>query len=278
MLPVPVERRSAWRTLRWFVLRHVLRQRLLTARVEPLGLQVRAYSRDLVGRHLYKRGAYEPALGEFVLRHLQLPDDAVILDVGANLGWYSLLLGRRFPRARIHAFEPEPRNLALLRENVARNGLANVTVHGAAVAERVGTVQLYPYPEKNMGRHSVLPIHDAAPVAVPAVALDGFLAEQGIPPLRVGFVKIDIEGYEAVALRGARELLRAGPVWLCEFAPKYMRRGGLDPAEVPRLMRAHGYEPFLFRGGALQRCPGELLEGEARLDVIWRRPEPAEAR
>ncbi len=271
MLPVPVERRSSLRSLKYFVQTHLLRRRLLTANVEPTGLEVRAYSRDLVGRHLYKRGIYEQPLTEYVLRDLQMADDAVVLDIGANLGWYSLLLGKRFPRACIHAFEPEPRNLALLRENVARNGLTNVTVHAAAVAGTSGTMQLYPYAEKNMGRHSLLPINDGTPVAVATVAIDEFLPQHGIDPAQIGFVKIDIEGYEEHALRGAARVLAAGPPILSEYAPKYMRRGGLDPARYLAILRDAGYAPFLVEHG-MKPCPDALLAGEARLDLLWARP------
>ena len=269
MLAVPVDSRSSLRSLRYFLRTHLLRKRLLTANVPPLGLQVRAYSRDLVGRHLYKRGTYETELSTYVLRHLQMPEDAIVLDIGANLGWYSLLLGRRFPNARIHAFEPEPRNLELLRENLKLNHVRNVSVHAAAVAEQGGTMELYPYAEKNMGRHSLLPINDQKPVSVQVVQLDEFLVEQVVAPEQVGFVKIDVEGYEVPALRGAQKLLAAGPPILSEFAPKYMRRGGLEPRDYLELFAGHGYAPFEFDGQQLQPCTEQRLQGEQRLDLIW---------
>lgn len=274
---LPAARIAGLRTLRWFVRTHLLRRRLLTARVDALGLEVLAYARDMLGRHLYRRGVYEQELTRFVLQDLRLRDGAVALDIGANLGWYSLLLGRRFPRARIHAFEPEPRNLELLRENVRRNGLGNVTVHAAAVADRAGTMALYPYPEKNMGRHSLLPIHAATPIPVAAVRLDDWLADAGIGPAEVDFVKIDVEGYEEPALRGAARLLAAGPPILAEFAPKYIRRGGLEPRAYLDLLRGAGYAPFRFAGGALLPCPPETFRGEQRLDLLWRRVADAAA-
>ena len=197
----------------------------------------------------------------------------MILDVGANLGWYSLLLGKRYPEARIHAFEPEPRNLALLRENVERNGMGNVDVHAMAVAESPGTMKLYPYAEKNMGRHSLLPINNEEAVEVRTVSLDAFLDERGIAPEEVSFVKVDIEGYETPALRGATRLLAAGPVILSEFAPKYMRRGGLDPADYLGLLRDAGYRAYRYdpSASALEPCPQDALDGEQRLDLVWKK-------
>jgi len=141
------------------------------------------------------------------------------------------------------------------------------------VAESKGTMDLYPYAEKNMGRHSLLPINSGAALSVPVVSLDGFLDDNGIAAQEVAFVKIDIEGYEVQALRGASGLLAAGPVILSEFAPKYMRRGGLDPADYVDLFVGAGYSPFCYDAGAsaLVPCPEERLGGEQRLDLIWQR-------
>ncbi|MFY9345055.1 MAG: FkbM family methyltransferase [Planctomycetota bacterium] len=264
------ERRSAWQSLKYFALRQILRRRLLTARIEPIGLSVRAYTKDVMGRHLYKRGVHELLLSNFVLQHLVLRDDAVVLDIGANLGWYSLLLSRRCPRARIHAFEPEPRNLALLRDNLAQNGIANVTVHPVAVAERSGSMQLFPYPDKNMGRHSLVPMDGLRPIDVPVVSIDDFLRAQRIAPAAVDFVKIDVEGYELPALQGARSLLAAAPVILAEFAPKYIRRAGSDPAALLQWLQDAGFRPFeCTRDG---RRPMDLTgaaTGDRRLDILW---------
>ena len=272
-LALPEERRSRWRSLQYFVRRYVLRQNLITAQIAPTGLRVRAYSRDFLGRHLFKRGVYERDLTEFMVRHLSLREDAVILDIGANLGWYSMLLGKRYPRARIHAFEPEPRNLALLRENLQQNGIANVTVHAVAVADRAGSMQFFPYAEKNMGRHSLVAQEGCTPIHVHTVVLDEFLPMVGVRPEQVDLVKIDVEGYELPALRGAQRLLAGRPVVVAEFAPKYMRRAGIDPESFLRLFRDAGFASHQFSGGVLRPEP---LVGAAtsdrRLDLIWQKP------
>jgi FkbM family methyltransferase len=267
------EHRSSFRSLSYFVLRHVLRRRQLTAAVEPIGLQVRAYAEDVMGRHLFKRGVHEALLSNFVLQQLPLRDDAVVLDIGANLGWYSLLLAKRCPKARIHAFEPEPRNLGLLRDNLARNDIHNVTVHAVAVAERSGAMQFFPYPDKNMGRHSLVPMAGLTPIEVQVVAIDDFLREQRIDPASIDFVKIDVEGYELPALQGARTLLAARPTILAEFAPKYIRRAGADPAAMLQFLLDAGFQPFECT--AAGRRPYDLTGiavGDRRHDILWAKP------
>ncbi|MBL8724970.1 MAG: FkbM family methyltransferase [Planctomycetes bacterium] len=267
-----VDQRSAWRSLSYFVLRHVLRHEQITARLPGLDLRIRAYTRDLMGRHLYKRGQYEQILSNFVLHELQLADDAVALDLGANLGWYSLLLARRWPQLRIHAFEPEPRNLALLERNVRDNGITNVTVHGAAVAERGGTMEFYPYPEKNMGRHSLVPQPGCTPITVPVTTVDDFLQRAQLDPGAVQFVKLDVEGYELPALQGARSLLAARPRILAEFAPKYLRRAGQDPAALLQFLQDAGFRPFSCTARGVQPLDlTGLADGMRRVDILWQK-------
>jgi FkbM family methyltransferase len=207
-----------------------------------------------------------------VLRHLQLRDDAAVLDIGANLGWYSLLVGRRFPKARIHAFEPEPRNLALLRANLKQNRIDNVVVHPVAVAERSGTMKFYPYADKNMGRHSLVPQEGLAPIDVPVVAIDDFLQQERIDPAAVGFVKIDVEGYELPALQGAASLLAARPQILAEFAPKYVRRAGSDPAAMLQFLQTAGFAAFECSNDGLQPLDlTGIAAGDRRYDILWQK-------
>ena len=126
----------------------------------------------------------------------------VVYDVGANVGFYTLLASRLVgPTGKVVAFEPLPRNLAFLRRHVEMNDRhGNVTVVAAAVSDRAGTARFDPGPMPEMGRLS-----SAGTVEVRTVALDQWIAEQGAPA--PGFIKIDVEGAEASVLRGARALL-----------------------------------------------------------------------
>jgi FkbM family methyltransferase len=79
----------------------------------------------------------------------------VVADVGANLGLYTLLAAERVgPAGRVHSFEPDPQNAALLRRNVAANVYNNVVLHEAAVADRQGVVALHRCPEHH-GDHRI---------------------------------------------------------------------------------------------------------------------------
>jgi FkbM family methyltransferase len=263
------------RSIQYLFQRYVLQRRYLDVDLPAMGLKLRVNAADAMGRSLWKRGTHEPELTHFVQHHAQVRPGRVFLDIGANLGWYSCLVSKRFPEARIHAYEPEPQNHDLLLENLRRNRCANVTPHQLAVSETSGEQQFYPHADKNLGRHSLLPINDLPPIAVRCVRLDEHLASLGVAPEDVDLVKIDIEGYELPALRGAPRLLAARPLILAEYAPKYMNQGGLDPADYLRLLTDAGFVPFAHDGEALRPVDlDELRATTKRHDLVWRKPGP----
>jgi len=131
-----------------------------------------------------------------------LREGDVFYDVGANAGFYSLLASRLVgPSGRVVAFEPLPSNLTLFREHLRLNGVENVEVIEAAVAARAGRASFDPSASRFTAR-----LQERGALEVKTVCLDNLVASQRIPPPSV--LKMDIEGGEYEALRGAIELLR----------------------------------------------------------------------
>ena len=139
-------------------------------------------------------------LAALVARHI-LPSSTVI-DVGANIGLSTILLARL--ARRVIAYEPSPPNAALLRRNLALNGITNVEVRAAAASSEPGTLRFH-VAQYGAGSHVVTAGHvsgDAIEaIDVPAVPLDG----EALPT--IAFIKIDAEGHEPDVLAGARRLL-----------------------------------------------------------------------
>lgn len=132
----------------------------------------------------------------------------VFVDVGANIGTTSLSALRYFDR--VIAVEPGPENAALLRANAALNGLeGRIEVHEAACSSQSGEVQIRVTPNKHGGHAVKSPKPGTTSLVVPAVTLDELIAGAGLAPTDVGLVWMDVEGYEAQALDGARSLLEA---------------------------------------------------------------------
>jgi FkbM family methyltransferase len=143
-------------------------------------------------------GTYEPeqtALFEQLIRPGQ-----TVLDVGANVGYYTLLASVLVgPEGRVHAFEPEPRNAGFLRRHAQINRRRNVTVQQAAVSDRAGTGR-FDFGSGTGTGH----LADAGALEVRTVRLDDYCAEHGLAP---SAIKIDVEGAEMSVLQGARGTL-----------------------------------------------------------------------
>lgn len=174
-------------------------------------------------------GAYEPPVQAVLAARLR-PGD-VFVDVGANVGFLSVLAGRLVgPAGRIVAFEPVPANARLARGNAALNRMAHVEVVEAAVADRAGRATLV------LARHAggaalagaARPPDECGELEVPVVTLDGWLAgNAGRLPGPVRLLKVDVEGAELAVLRGGAGLLRVGrPAVLLE-----VDAAGADEAE-----------------------------------------------
>jgi len=189
-----------------------------------------------VGARIAVKRRYEPHVVA-VFRKLLGPG-AVVVDVGANAGYYSLTAASIVGRAgRVYAFEPGAISCRLLERSAAANGFANIQVFECAVSDREELVG-YGMDDSN-GRIT----HEGvarAELQVRSVTLDRALA--GLRPVQV--IKIDVEGAEARVVRGAMELIRRDhPAIVSEFCPYGLRlASSIEPGEYLDLLRSLGYE------------------------------------
>jgi FkbM family methyltransferase len=146
-----------------------------------------------------------------VLRRLLRPGMRAV-DVGANIGYYLLLIESRIgPGGAVACFEPEPDNLRELERNVRANRLENVRVFAAAVGAEDGRVAM------RTGINAAVAGEGGGDFSVPLLRLDSALEGP------VDFMKIDVEGYEGHVLEGARRLLREHrPVLFVEIHPGFL--------------------------------------------------------
>ena len=132
------------------------------------------------------------------------PDD-VILELGANIGYYVCLESRILSsEGFIYAVEPAPENVALLKRNVALNQISVIEVTHMAMSDKPGTARLYTGKACNL--HSLVNESgedDTHSMEVPTDTVDGFLANRR----PISFLRMDIEGYEAVVIDGMRDTL-----------------------------------------------------------------------
>ena len=161
---------------------------------------------------------WEPRETRFVLDLLR-PGQHVV-DVGANLGYYTVLMSHLVgAEGKVFAFEPEAGNSALLQTNLALNQCANVVAERAAVADRNGT-EMLSVSKMDKGDHRLGPApSDREPHEVTTVSLDDYFRAFRTP---VHFIKVDVQGTEPRVLDGMRDLIARNQhqlVCLLEFSP-----------------------------------------------------------
>jgi len=163
------------------------------------------------------RGVLEPGVQEALRRHVQ--PGAVVYDVGANLGFHSLVAARLAgPAGRVEAFEPVPGNAAALARNAQLNGLGWIAIHNVAVGEWEGEGELLMPGDASWSHLSDRGWHRGTrrQLGVRVVTLDTLIERGEIRPPDV--VKIDVEGSEGAVLRGlARTLRERDVIVVCEL-------------------------------------------------------------
>lgn len=184
----------------------------------------------------YALGTSEPVIQDAFAD--RVPPGGIVWDVGANVGFYSMIAARFVGDGRVFAFEPLPANQAAIRRNAALNGLENVELIAVALSDAEGEADLELHGDPTWAkldtsadttfkRDSAV----AGSVRVAVSTLDAQLAKLPAPDL----VKIDIEGAEVAALRGAVRLLdEVRPTLICEL------HGTNEP--VAALLESHGYD------------------------------------
>ncbi len=210
----------------------------VTVESEAGPLYIRADD-TIIRPYLEQSGIWAPEQTRLVRESLR--PGMRFVDVGAHVGYFSVLAGRLVgPDGVVFAFEPHPRNFELLLANVWRNGLANVLCFPWAVGDSCGFATLYEA-EGNSGDHRLYRSDDDERATLPVrlVALDALPAIR--PP--VDFVKLDVQGAEAAAIRGMEQLLASSPdaTVALEYWPYGMERFGTDVSSVLPYYRHLGY-------------------------------------
>ncbi len=200
-------------------------------------------------------GTYEPWVQEAILRHLEPGMHA--WDVGAFIGYHTLLMRRVAGPGRVIAIEPDPVSRANLQQHLGINGGEDVVVLPVAVGAHRGRARL----ERLRGCPSGTKAVECEGGVCEVITLDGVLERFPAP----GLVKMDIEGSEADALAGATRLLsEIRPVWVLEL------HGQAGEDSIKSLRKA-GYE--ITHIGKWAEVAAELLGGGSKHVVAL--PSPA---
>ena len=244
---------GVWRGLRGWRPKHLAAglggSRWVVRRLDTLGFEMLLDLQDpAVSRPLLLAGDYEPHVTRTLLGLLR--DDTHFLDVGANIGYFSLLAATKCPHGRVFSIEPDPQNYRLLSASVMLNGLRErLTAVQTAASDEDGVATLSDLGNAaNRGARFTAKtraalearVHGPAPTftEVRMARLDRLLSGE-----RIDVMKVDVEGHEPPALRGAEGLLRAcRPAILLEFSPgNIINIAGEPPESMLQFLKELGY-------------------------------------
>jgi len=191
-----------------------------------------------------------------ILRRIVRKGD-VVVDVGANIGWYTTLLARLVGRQGVVlALEPVPRVRCRLAANVANNGVADrVRIFGVAAGDHCGTIRLWIPSERGLGSVSAYLREEERHcyIDVPQVTLDCIVANQRLG--KVALIKIDVEGHELEVIEGAKVVIaQSRPFLLVEVNASFLKHRGMSPALFVRsLCDRYGMDAYGLLGRRLRR-------------------------
>lgn len=183
---------------------------------------------------------YEAA--ELKMMKLLLKKNSIILDIGANVGWYSIHLARQVPQGKIFAFEPIPRTYDFLTENIALNGLTNIKTYKIGFSDKAGFFNFYynrDYPTATSLK-DIMQGNDVALVKCRVERLDDFLKKHRIK--HFDFIKCDVEGAEKFVIEGGSQAIAENkPIIFLELLRKWSAKFNYHPNDVINALAHIGY-------------------------------------
>lgn len=192
---------------------------------------------------LFIHGVFEPLETEIVRKEIKEGD--VVLDIGAHIGYYTLIFARLVgEKGHIFAFEPDPNNFHILKRNVEINGYQNITLVQAAVSDINGSINLY-QSNHNSANNIIgyIPSDNRKSVKVKTIRLDDYFKNYN---RKINFIKIDVEGSEGKVIKGMSLTL---PIdknvkIITEFYPQSLQESDTNPKEYLQMIAGLGYRFF----------------------------------
>ena len=188
-------------------------------------------------------GVYEPLETKWVKNNVNGGD--IVLDVGANIGYYSLMLSRLVGKTgHVFSFEPEPSNFELLKKNILINNFTNIQAENVALSDHDGSTKLF-ISEMRTGMHRIYPSRFCTEkfVETKMISLDNYFKDNEFLE-KISFIKMDVEGSELGVLKGMKKIFEKSENLkiLMEFVPSCMREFGSEPSELLSILKNEGFK------------------------------------
>lgn len=223
------------------------------------GLKIIGHHDSYISRRLFE-GNFEKEEIRFIKRFLR-PDESFV-DIGANIGYHSLIAAHQLKggQGKVYAFEPTPLTFKWLVENISINGFENVVAQPKAMSNKHGR---FPFNQYHGGKDAynsfgnVMKRSPQTQVEVETTTLDQFMHSIGTASQHISLVKIDVEGWEYPVFKGGQEYLSQNnaPVLMVEFTDDNARKAGFNCQKVYDIGQELGYTWLEYNGDELRPSP-----------------------
>ena len=254
----------------WFRI-NIVKMEFTNFYIPLLKLNFKVPSNTIFGWHLSKYQIYEADSLRFLLGRFTQNQGGIFIDVGANFGWYSLIFSQfAGSEGRVLAFEPDPKNFDLLTYNKKQNSHNNIECFKYALGRQETELVLGKAPDSNPGMHSLVDLphidKSRSGETVQVRSLDDLLDNK----FRViELLKIDIEGYEVEAFKGALETIKRVKMILVEYSPAFIQASGSKKAEFFNILIESGFSFY-----AINKTGLTMLDENYINDLIKQENEP----
>ena len=187
-------------------------------------------------------GQYEPAETKIMLSLIK--ENTVSLDIGANIGFYSILIARRSRKGRVFAFEPIPTTYRMLQTHIELNGISNIETYNFGFSEIEQEVNFYftPHLSAAASLSNIISDSSVEEVTGRVKKLDDWIKEKN--PI-IDFIKCDVEGAELLVFRGGLNTIRTHqPIIFSELLRKWAAKFGYHPDDIINLLSPLGYNCY----------------------------------
>ena len=202
---------------------------------------------DFVDKYIYITGEYESDVKSLLKKELKRGD--TFLDIGANIGFYSILASKIVgTNGKVIACEASPKMVPRLKTNISLNNISNIEIIEKAISNESGQVKFYISDNLNSGMSSLRELNNVEPVIVNSIKLDDYCDK--LPKIKL--IKIDIEGAEHNAIKGMRKLInRDKPIIILEVIDLFLNQFGSSSNELLQELDFLGYDFFDMNGEKL---------------------------
>jgi FkbM family methyltransferase len=195
---------------------------------------------------------YESGDAKMIYELIQ--DGFNILDIGANIGWYSLCIAKKYPNTQVYSFEPIPNTFAQLSKNVKLNNFSNIKIHNFGFSDEDKELGFFVSKKTSVSSSAVNLTDDVdiEEVTCCVKSMDNYFKNN---KTRIDFIKCDVEGAELFVFQGGiKTIEKYKPIVFAEMLRKWSSKFGYHPNDLINLFLTIKYECFFIKeGGYLEK-------------------------